>query len=134
MEKIKLWKDRKEKLIEPSLFSSVAENLAKTISADNDGLPKNPNKRTQLRKFYDEVVRLTALSKSRPDDWTHILPMVHMLTAKAAYADGRNLISPNFREFISGSVEQIDTSDDLNLFSNFFEAFMGFYRLHGPNN
>ena len=133
MEKIKLWKDRKEKLVEPSLFSSVAENLAKTINADIQQR-RNSNKRTQLRKFYDEVVRLTALSKSRPDDWSHILPMVHMLTAKAAYADGRNLISSSFREFISGSVEQIETPDDLNLFSNFFEAFMGFYRLHGPSN
>ena len=133
MEKIILWKDREKKLVEPSLFSKVAENLAKTISADTQQV-RNSNKRTQLRKFYDEVVRLTALSKSRPDDWHNILPMVHMLTAKAAYADGRNLISSNFREFISGSVDQIHTPDDLNLFSNFFEAFMGFYRLYGPSN
>ncbi len=133
MEKIILWKDREKKLVEPSLFSKVAENLAKTIRDDTQQV-RNSNKRTQLRKFYDEVVRLTALSKSRPDDWNNILPMVHMLTAKAAYADGRKLISSNFREFISGSVDQIHTPEDLNLFSNFFEAFMGFYRLYGPSN
>lgn len=133
MERIKLWKDPEKKLIDPLLFSKHAENLAKAISADNQQ-KRNSNKRTQLRKFYDEVVRLTALSKSRPDDWDNVLPMVHMLTAKAAYADGRNLISSGFREFISGSVEQVNTPDDLNLFSNFFEAFMGFYRLYGPSN
>lgn len=133
MEKIKLWKDPEKKLVDPLLFSAGAEKLAKRIGADNEKM-RSLNKRTQLRKFYDEVVRLAGLSKSRPDEWPHILPMVHMLTAKAAYADGRKLISSNFRDFISGSVEQIHTPEDLNLFSSFFEAFMGFYRLHGPSN
>lgn len=60
--------------------------------------------------------------------------MVHMLTAKAAYAQGRELISQSFMDFIRDSVDQIEDRKDLNLFSNFFEAFMGFYRLHGPSN
>ena len=68
MERIKLWKDQEKKIIDPLLFSKQAEDLAKAISADNQQR-RNSNKRTQLRKFYDEVVRLTALSKSRPDDW-----------------------------------------------------------------
>jgi len=80
------------------------------------------------------VVRLSILGKTRPKEWDNILPLVHMLTAKAAYAQGRKLISKNFMIFIKDSIDQIERPEDLEVFSNFFEAFMGFYRLHGPNN
>lgn len=134
MERIVLWKDREKRAINPELFSKTAENLAKIIKEDREQKGRL-NKRTQLRKFYDEVVRLSSLAKARHhDEWTNILPMVHMLTAKAAYARGRELISSNFMEFIRGSVDQVNEPEDLELFANFFEAFMGFYRLYGPSN
>jgi CRISPR-associated protein Csm2 len=134
MEKITFWKDREKQLIDPELFSKTAENLAKKIAEDNKE-KSSSNKRTQIRKFYDEIVRLDMLSKSRPNEWEQLLPMVHMITAKAAYANGRKkLISDNFLQFIRTSIEQINNPEDLNVFSNFFEAFMGFYRLHGPKN
>ena len=133
MEKIILWKDSEKQTIDPKLFSKVAEDLALQIKEDTRTV-RNSNKRTQIRKFYDEVVRLSILGKTRPDEWDNILPLVHMLTAKAAYAQGRKLISPNFMGFIKDSIDQIERPEDLDVFSNFFEAFMGFYRLHGPNN
>ncbi|MCD6185511.1 MAG: type III-A CRISPR-associated protein Csm2 [Deltaproteobacteria bacterium] len=134
MEKIIFWKDRDKQLVDPELFSKIAENLAKKIAEDSINF-RNSNKRTQIRKFYDEIVRLAMLSKSRPNEWEQLLPMVHMITAKAAYANGRKkLISDNFLQFLRDSIEQIKKPEDLNIFSNFFEAFMGFYRLHGPKN
>ena len=135
MEKIIFWKDREKQLIDPQLFSKTAENLAKEIAEDSRNI-RNSNKRTQIRKFYDEIVRLTMLSKTRPKEkWGQLLPLVHMITAKAAYANGRNnLISNNFMRFLKDSIDQIQEPEDLNVFSNFFEAFMGFYRLHGPKN
>lgn len=63
----------------------------------------------------------------------YYIALVHMLVAKAAYAEGRKLVSNEFVGFIRYSVEQIGTQKDLEVFVNFFEAFMGFYRLHGPN-
>jgi CRISPR-associated protein Csm2 len=133
MEKIVLWKDREKQLLDPELFSKKAEELAITTKEDIE-TAKNSNKRTQIRKFYDEAVRLNHTAKTRQNDWNNIIPMVHMLTAKAAYAQGRKLISKNFMGFIKESVNQIERPEDLNVFCNFFEAFMGFYRLHGPNN
>ncbi len=135
MEKIIFWKDREKQLIDPHLFSKTAENLAKEIAEDSRNI-RNSNKRTQIRKFYDEIVRLTMLSKTRPKEkWGQLLPLIHMITAKAAYANGRNnLISNNFMRFLKDSIDQIQEPEDLNVFSNFFEAFMGFYRLHGPKN
>ncbi|MCD6272855.1 MAG: type III-A CRISPR-associated protein Csm2 [Deltaproteobacteria bacterium] len=133
MEKIVFWKDRAKQLVDPELFSKTAEDLAKKIAEDSINV-RNSNKRTQIRKFYDEIVRLAMLSKSRPNEWEQLLPMVHMVTAKAAYANGRKLISDGFLRFLRNSIEQIKKPEDLNVFSNFFEAFMGFYRLHGPRN
>jgi len=133
MEKIIFWKDRAKQIVDPELFSKTAEDLAKKIAKDNKE-KGSPNKRTQIRKFYDEIVRLAMLSKSRPNEWEQLLPMVHMVTAKAAYAKGRKLISNGFLQFLKNSIEQIKKPEDLNVFSNFFEAFMGFYRLHGPRN
>jgi len=132
---IKFWADGKEReRVDPKLFSKVAEELAIKFAKDYEDR-KRVNKRTQLRKFYDEVVRLDSAAKSRPqEDWNNILPQVHMLVAKAAYAKGRDLVSEDFKNFISKSVEQIQDKKDLSIFATFFESVMGFYRLHGPNS
>lgn len=131
MAKIDFWKDSKKDLIDPTLFSSKAEELAVEIATKRS---KSENKRTQIRKFYDEVVRLDMEAKAREEEWHNIAPLVHMITAKAAYAKGRNLISEGFLEFIKHSVGQVNNPKDLSVFANFFEAFMGFYRLHGPKS
>jgi len=129
-----LWKDREKQLLDPELFSKTAEALAKKLAEDHNRSGQKENKRTQIRKFYDETVRLDMLTKSRSEEWVNIIPIVHMLTAKTAYARGRKLISENFMSFIKESVNQIKRPEDLNVFCNFFEAFMGFYRLYGPKS
>lgn len=133
MDKIEFWKEKEKQIVDPALFSSRAEAFAKEIASDNKQ-SKSVNKRTQIRKFFDEVVHLNMTAKSRPNDWDSIVPMVHMITAKAAYANGRKLVSATFLQFIKQSVEQIDNPADLSVFATFFEAFIGFYRLHGPSN
>lgn len=141
---IKFWEDREKKLIEPLLLSSTAEDLAKRIADDYilaKKNKKNTNTRTQIRKFYDEVVRLKVesdnLDKKNGEEiqkWNSILALVNMMVAKAAYAKGRDLVSDNFLNFIRNSVKEIRDKEDLKLFATFFEAFMGFYRLYGPKN
>jgi CRISPR-associated protein Csm2 len=137
--KVTFWKDEAKQQIDPTLFSVYAEKLARELAEDNAN-SKKVNKRTQIRKFYDEVVRLEGEAKTQ--HWEHVLPMVHMMVAKVAYARGRDLVSDGFVEFIRSSVDQVSTQTGneaagkgaLKVFANFFEAFMGFYRLHGPNN
>ncbi|WP_449243781.1 type III-A CRISPR-associated protein Csm2 [Desulfobacca acetoxidans] len=134
MPEITLWKDKGKKTVDPFLFSTQAEALAKDLAADSERSRNKANKRTQLRRFYDEVLRLDSEAKTRPEQWDNILPRLHMLTAKAAYARGRELVSENFVNFIRNSINQISHQDDLVVFANFFEALMGFYRLHRPAN
>jgi CRISPR-associated protein Csm2 len=124
---IKLWKDREKRLLDPELFSKKAESLAQKIGEEN----KNKNKRSQLRRFYDEIIRLNTMAQANKD-WNTILPLVHMIIAKTVYAKGRNLVTDSFVEMMKSGIEQIHDKEDLQVFANFLEAFMGFYQIYGP--
>jgi CRISPR-associated protein Csm2 len=124
------WKDKKNRLIEPDLFSTAAENLAKKVAEDGT---KSCNKRSQIRKFYDEVLNFSARVGKDPIEFEKMLPYLKMLNAKAAYAKGRGLISDSFKNFLSSSLQQVNDKDDFDVFSGLFEAFMGYYRLYRPS-
>ncbi len=137
MDKITFYKDRSKGIVEPKLFSDFAERAAEGIAKSGqtttrEGKPKlERNKRTQIRKFYDEVLRLNGIVKSNPGDWDVVLPYINMLIAKAAYAKGRsNLVTDDFVKLLKDCVAQVEKPADLDVFANFFEAFMGFYRGH----
>jgi CRISPR-associated protein Csm2 len=130
MADLTFYKDKDKRTIRPDLFSRTAEELAETISK----VERNRNKRTQIRKFYDEVLRLNSHAKTNPDDWDNILPYVNMIIAKGAYAEGRSLVTKEFVDFIKGSIDQVQRPEDLDVFANFFEAFMGFYKKYRPRD
>jgi len=124
------WKDKKNKLIEPDLFSVTAEKLAKKVAEDGS---KTCNKRSQIRKFYDEVLNFSARVGKDPIEFEKMLPYLKMLNAKAAYAKGRGLISDSFKNFLLTALQQVNDKDDFDVFSGLFEAFMGYYRLYRPS-
>ncbi len=127
---IKFWQDRDKKIINHLIFSKDAETLSKKLAQE-----RGKNKRTQLRRFYDEVLRYDQDAKTLSEDkWPNVLARLHLLIAKAAYALGRELVSDDFVKFIRNAVGQISTKEDLAIFANFFEAFMGFYKLDRPKD
>lgn len=127
MAKIDLWKDKATKKLDPRLFSDTAETLAREI-----GREKNINKSSQLRRYFDEVVRLNTKVKSDGASMDTILPQVHMLLSKVAYARGRNLVTADFVEMMKSGIYQVHDADDLHVFANFLESFMGYYKMYGP--
>lgn len=131
---IKFWKDKTKKEIEPELFSKIAEEWAKDVKesskSDRNSKPTN-NKPTQIRKFYDEVLRFDGIVKSNPEDFNNILPYLKMINAKVAYAVGRKeLVSTKFKQFISESLSQINDKDDFDAFVGLFESFIGYYKFY----
>ena len=124
MNSIVLWKDRGNKIIDPMLFSDMAEKMAFKINEEGGG---RANNKSQLRRFFDEAIRLNEIAQSRPNEWDDILPLVKMLTAKAAYARGRKLITDSFLELIKDGIKQVESKEDLDVFVKFFESFIGFY-------
>lgn len=137
---ITLWKDREKGIVEPTLFSTTAKEWADKLGKESKIVKEKINKQSQLRRFFDEVVRLNDMAKNRqsPVPMALVLPSLHMLIAKASYAQGRDLVSPSFVELMRGSIEQIKDDGngrkDLQVFTNFFESLMAFYKLYGPKN
>ena len=125
---ITFYKDKEKRILNPTLFSDVAMGWAEEIYNSGHG---KANKRSQLRKFFDEVLRLNSLSTN--EDWDNILPYVNMLLAKSVYAEGRGNTTKDFTRFMKESIDEIRNREDLEVFANFFEAFMGFYRKYGAN-
>lgn len=129
---IKFYEDVKTKIININLLSDDAQKWAVKISkaglnARGDKLEKN--KISQLRKFYDDAVRLSTLIKDG-EDYRNIFPFIKMLKAKSAYAEGRKLVTSEFNDFISRSISEVQPDDaaSFDLFLTFFEAFMGYYK------
>ena len=108
---------------DPELFNKTAEKWAKEIGK---GV-----KNTQIRKFYDKVLKL--YEKSQKEDFREILPFVKMLNSKVAYASqrssgGKKLVNEVFVEMMNECINQIDSKEKLENFKLFFEAVLGFHK------
>ena len=119
----------------PALFDRIAEEAAKFVAQD-----KTKTSHSQLRRFYDELLRWEAKvnvgdPEGAKDRLHEHLPFIRMMNAKAAYAKGRKLVGASFVELLRRCLEQVnDDPDALRNSRLFFEAFMGFYKLHGPKD
>jgi len=132
---IKFWEDRNKKIIEKNLYSKVADDIANKVYEDYQSSKSKKNNISQIRKFYDEVLRFDSILKSFPEEkrneeFKKILPYLNMLNSKAAYAEARNLVSNNFKDFIKSGLSNINTKKDFDVFVGLFEAFMGFYKYY----
>lgn len=127
---INFWKDKGKKQIDMELFSDKANKLAEDVYKEQQQSRGKANKPTQIRKFYDEVLRFDSMLKTNPADFENMLPYLKMLNAKVAYAMGRDLVSKGFKDFISNSLNQIKDKDDFDAFAGLFEAFMGYYKFY----
>ncbi len=130
--KVEFYADSQKKIIHHDLFSNRAEALAKEIcqaGLNNKGNKLEKNKSSQIRKFYDEVLRFSDFLKAG-EDYKSILPYIKMLNAKAAYAEGRKLVTSEFKSFIKQSLDHLTESNPqaFEVFLSFFEAFMGYYK------
>lgn len=126
---MEFWKDKSRDQLDPELFSAKAEKLAKEINGEQQR-SKGANKPTQIRKFYEEVLRFDGMLKTNPNDFDNILPYLKMINAKVAYAVGRDLVTKGFKDFISTSLNQVKDKADFDAFAGLFEAFMGYYKFY----
>ena len=113
--------------LDPELFNGIAKRCAETI-----GTNQRRNKPSQLRRFYDELVMWQ--TKVGPDEarFQEVRPFILMLNAKAAYAQGRDLVDPNFVKLLERCLRQAEDAKTLGYAKLFFEAFLGFYKEQRP--
>lgn len=120
IEKIRLG----EKL-SPTLFSDVAEQAARAC------LDGKKNKSSQVRHFYDELVMWdekinTVTPEVKNKLFDDSVPYIWMISAKLAYAVGRQLITPEFQKIFDHLIKQIRDPQTLKQAKTFFEAYLGF--------
>ena len=61
-------------------------------------------------------------------------PFIQMLKAKVAYAEGRNKVDANFAALLRRVVDEAKNAATLKQARLFMEAFMAFYKVHGPKS
>ena len=116
------------------LLNATAKKVAESIGAGKGGVQN-----TQIRKFFDQVLKLQQDAKHSDDFMVDILPFVKMLNSKVAYASSRNsgggkLINKAFVDMMNSCVNQVDSKEKLDVFKLFFEAVIGFHKsLEGRN-
>lgn len=113
--------------LDPNLFSAVAQDAAEKV---NEG---KANKRTQLRRFYDELTmwsdRVEQVKREdQPGKYQEWAPFIKMLKAKVVYAQGRGHVDKTFTALFSRCLDEIKDPKTLRHAKLFLEAFMGFYR------
>lgn len=111
--------------ISPSLFSDIAQQAA-DLCGDY-----NKNTATQVRRFYDELVMWdekinTAPVEKRVRLFEESVPYIWMISAKLAYARGRNLITTDFKNIFTHLIKAINDPLTLKQAKTFFEAYLGF--------
>ncbi|HNO74828.1 MAG TPA: type III-A CRISPR-associated protein Csm2 [Nitrosomonas mobilis] len=112
-----------------TLFSEDAKAIAKQLdeSAKN-GRDSGKNKSTQIRRFYDELVGWQERIGTDDKKFKDYEAFIHMLNAKAAYAQGRKLVTQEFVEWLNSCIKQVTDTRTLNHFRLHFEAMLGFLK------
>jgi CRISPR-associated protein Csm2 len=118
--------------ISPTLYSDVAERAAQQVAQQIGG--RDVNKGTQLRRFYDELIMLQGKVGSSGERFAAQAPFVQMLKAKVAYAMGRKKVDANFNRLLRHVIDQIQDPATFVQAKLFMEAFMAFYKVHGPRD
>ena len=112
------------KPLDPELFNERALKAAEGIASGK----KDIDKGTQLRRFYNELVLWASRVERQREHFADYLPFIRMLNAKAAYAEGRKLVSRDFVDLLAHTLREVNSAETLATCKLFWEAFMGFYK------
>lgn len=110
--------------LDPELFNSIAKDAAKKVAE----APKERNKSTQLRRFYDELCLWDLRVIQQPEKFSDYLPFIRMLNAKVAYAEGRKLVNETYVSLLHHTLREVKDRESLSVCKLFWEAFTGFYK------
>lgn len=108
------------------LFSLCAEGFANLTHQEGE---RDKNKTTQIRRFFEELVSWDErCSDKTPEEFSEILPFIHLLRSKVAYSRGRKLVTGGFEEVLSYLIQKIHSPKTLHNARLFMEATIGFRR------
>ncbi|MGC8502919.1 type III-A CRISPR-associated protein Csm2 [Desulfurella sp.] len=110
-------------IVKDDLFSVTADKITESFSKEG-GITGS-----QIRKFYDEVLRLRLKLDSANDKekkFVEILPYIKMLIPKVIYSKSRNNTNESFESFIKMNIENITKVKEFEVFCDLFEAVIAY--------
>lgn len=87
---------------------------------------RDKNKSSQLRKYYDFVVRIKDTLKYNNKSFEDVLPEIKKLDYYVSYAETRGKVSKYFVDFIKQNLNNIKTKEDFFAFATHFEAIIAY--------
>lgn len=134
-------KKDKQVVISPIIFNDK-KGLATLIRDDAmvyaEQIMNNRGSRdnyTQIRKYYDELVRLQQKSISCDEEsFKKYLPSIYIIAAKSSYAISKKILTQSFGNFIEKNIKGVNTKEDLNSCIMLFEAVLGYLKFYDKKN
>jgi CRISPR-associated protein Csm2 len=118
----------------PAMFDTHAKVIADKLAS------KGSNKSSQIRRFYDELLRYQqAANRASEQEFNRLLPFIKMLNARAAYAqqrkaDSNTLVTSEFTDFLRALLDQVADTRTLRHACTMFEAVIGFSPKDSPKD
>lgn len=112
----------KEKL-KKEYITIYPEKIAKAL--EYDGV-KDANKRSQIRKFYEYLLRVDKKMHLKDNDYSMVEADLAALVPYVSYASKRKLVSALFQTYIKKNVESVHDEKDMRAFVKHFEALVAF--------
>ena len=115
--------DDEKKKLKKEYIIDYSKNIAEAL--DREG-GRERNKRSQIRKFYDYLLRTEQKLYLNQNDFLSIEADLAELEPYAFYAKTRGVVSEFFLSFIKENIKAIHDEKDIRAFVRHFEAVMAF--------
>lgn len=114
------FKDENKKILRSEYIVEYPKHIVKNLK---DG---EKNKSSQLRKYYDFVVRIKDTLKYDTKTFEEVYPEINKLAYHTNYAQTRIKVTKYFTDFINMNLENINTKEDFFAFATHFEAIIAY--------
>ncbi len=117
-----------ENALKPEYIVEYSKAIAEKLSDKNEWeKPNTPqNKRSQIRKFYEYVLRIQSLLHRKNNNFDAVEAELKRLIPYVNYAVSRGTVSELFRNFINDNMMAIHNVEDLNAFVKHFESIIAY--------
>lgn len=114
------FEDENKKIIICEYIVEYPKHIVKNL------MHKDKNKSSQLRKYYDYVIRIKESLKYNIKSFEEVIGDIKKLDYYVTYAETRGKVTNYFVEFIKQNLKNINTKEDFFAFATHFEAIIAY--------